>query len=141
LQDRYRSALVAIALFAGLAIGFAGSTMAYRYGILGIPGERPIHRMNRLLHLTPSQREQVGEVMEETHAKIQELRRNFRNQRRRDFADAYIRIHALLTPEQQSKFDQEFVPPRFRAEAQRMASQSAEAPSRQQPNPGPSATP
>jgi Spy/CpxP family protein refolding chaperone len=115
--------------------------MAYRYGIFAIPGERPIHRINRLLHLTPSQREQVGEVMEDTHAKIQELRRNFRNQRRRAFADAYIRIHGLLTPEQQSKFDQEFVPPRFRAEAQRMESQNAEAPSGQQSNPGPPATP
>ena len=140
MQDKYRSTLIVIALAAGLAIGFAGSTIAYRYGILGIPGERPIHRMTRLLNLTPSQREQVGEVMEDTHAKIQELRRNFQHQRRRVFIDAYIRIHALLTPEQQSKFDQEFVPPRFRAEAEQLRPQATGAPS-QLSEPSPSATP
>ena len=114
--------------------------MAYRYGVLRIPGERPIHRMSRLLNLTPSQREQVGEVMEDTHARIQQLRRNFQHDRRRLFVDAYIRIHGLLTPEQQSKFDSEFVPPRFRAEAREMESQRTAA-SPQGQKPGPSSTP
>jgi Spy/CpxP family protein refolding chaperone len=140
LQSKYRSLLVIIALLAGVAIGFAGSTIAYRYGVLRIPGERPIHRMSRMLSLTPSQREQVGEVMEDTHARIQKLRRDFQRQRRRLFVDAYIRIHGLLTAEQQGKFDREFVPPRFRAEAREIESERA-ATSPQKQDPGPSSSP
>ena len=102
--------------------------MAYRYGLLRIPGERPMHRMSRLLNLTPSQREQIGEVMQDTHARMRDLRSNFQRERRRLFVDTYMRIRALLTPEQQTKFDREFVPPRFRAEAQKMQSEGAPEP-------------
>lgn len=94
-----------------------------------------MHRMSRLLDLTPAQREQIGEVMEDTHARMRQLRSNFQRRRRRLFINAYIHIHALLTPEQQSKFDREFVPPRFRAEAREMQSQSAAAsPQKQEPD-------
>jgi Spy/CpxP family protein refolding chaperone len=99
--------------------------MAYRYGLLRIPGERPIQRMSRVLDLTPSQREQIGEAMEDAHAKIQQTRRDFQRQRRRIFLDTYIRIHALLTPEQQRKFDRLFVPPHLRAEAEQIESNKA----------------
>lgn len=113
--------------------------MAYRYGMLRIPGERPMHRMSRILGLTPSQREQVGEVMQDTHAGIRRLRSNFQRERRRVLVNAYIRIRALLTPEQQNKFDSEFVPPRFRAEAREM--QLEHAASSQARDSGPSSTP
>ena len=120
--------MVALALLAGLAVGFAGSTLAYRFGLLNIPGERPIQRMARELKLTPGQRDQVGEVMESTRDKIQEARHDFQHQRRKILVDAYVRIRELLTPDQQKLFDRNFVPPRIRAEAGQAEQQGASSP-------------
>jgi Spy/CpxP family protein refolding chaperone len=117
LLGKYGLLLTILALIAGIAIGFAGSTLAYRHGLLRIPGERPIQRMSRVLKLTPAQRDQIAEVMEDTRAKIQESRRDLQRQRHKLFIDAYVKIRALLTPEQQKTFDSEFVPRRLRSEA------------------------
>jgi Spy/CpxP family protein refolding chaperone len=118
LQGKYSSLLIAVALLAGLAVGFAGSTLAYRYRLLNVPGEWPMERMARELQLTPAQHDQVEEVMESTRDKIQQARRDFRHQRRQILIDAYTRIRALLTPDQQKQFDRNFVPSRIRAEAE-----------------------
>jgi len=116
--------LLFAALLAGLALGFAGSTTAYRMGWLHPPGGGPMEKMTRELNLTPSQREQVGEVMEDTRARVGQLRRNFQRQRRRILLSAYIQIRGLLTPDQQTRFDRDFVPPRFRTEADELEQQS-----------------
>lgn len=118
--------LIAIALLAGLAVGFAGSTLAYRYRLLNVPGEWPIERMAHELKLTPAQHDQIAEVMESTRDRIQEARRDFQHQRRRIMIDAYTRIRALLTPDQQKEFDRKFVPPRIRAEAEQAERQGGE---------------
>lgn len=118
--------MIAIALLAGLAVGFAGSTLAYRYGLLNVPGERPMERMVRELKLTPAQHDQVAEVMESTRDRVQEARHDFQHQRRRILVDAYTRVRALLTPDQQKEFDSKFVPPRIRAEAEQ--AQGGESP-------------
>jgi len=110
-------------MLAGLALGFAGTTTAYRLGWLRPPGESPMERMSRELKLTPSQREQVGEVMEDTRARVGQLRRDFRRQRRRVLLNAYIQIRTVLTPAQQVRFDKDFVPPRFRDEAEELEHQ------------------
>jgi hypothetical protein len=110
--------LVGIVLIAGLALGFAGATLVYRYGLLPLPGERPFQRMARVLSLTPSQREQIRAVMHETHGKIEAARHTFEQQRHAIFFDAYLRIRTLLTPSQQRTFDALFVPQSIRAEAQ-----------------------
>jgi Spy/CpxP family protein refolding chaperone len=115
--------LVAAALLAGLALGFAGSTTAYRHGWLRPPGGGPVEKMNSELGLTPAQREQVGEVMEDTRAKVGQLRRDFQRQRRKVLLNAYIQIRSLLTPGQQARFDRDFVPPRFRSEAEELQQQ------------------
>lgn len=95
---------------ASLAIGFAASSLAYRYGWLGV-GRRPfIERMQRELNLTPTQREQIIEIINETRAKIMNLRDEFQHQRRETMRQARARVRALLTSEQREKFDREFKP-------------------------------
>jgi Spy/CpxP family protein refolding chaperone len=118
LQGKYSSIFVLIALLAGLAIGFAGTTLSYRYGLLQLPGERPFQRMARLLQLTPAQRDQIRSIMRSTHEQAEAVRRNFEQQRRELFVNAYIKIHAILDPRQQRLFDSRFVPPSVRAEAE-----------------------
>jgi hypothetical protein len=118
LQAKYSVLSAVIALLLGLAIGFGGATLGYRYGLLPIPGERPFQRMARVLELTPAQREQIRAIMHETRGKIEAARGNFEQQRHAIFFSAYLRIHALLTPSQQRIFDARLVPPSIRAEAQ-----------------------
>jgi len=128
LQGRYSWLVVAVALVIGGLIGFGATTLSYRYGWLRLPGERPLQRMTRVLKLTPTQREQVEQVMEETRDKVFQTRHNFRSQRRELFVDAYRRIRKLLTPEQQKIFANQFVPPRIREEGDRIDSRENQAP-------------
>ncbi|HEY6393783.1 MAG TPA: Spy/CpxP family protein refolding chaperone [Candidatus Binataceae bacterium] len=102
---------VAIAVLAGLLIGFAGTTIAYRYRLLRVPGQGVIERLNRELNLTPAQRNQIGEIMHATRSKVRQMREDFTHQRRQVFLQAYTQIRGILTPEQQQKFDREFPPP------------------------------
>lgn len=102
--------LVAVAAVS-VAIGFAASSLAYRHGWLGV-GRRPfIERMQRKLDLTPSQREQIIQIINETRAEMMTLREQFEQQRHETMHQARARVRALLTPEQQEKFDREFKPP------------------------------
>ncbi len=123
---------VLLAAAAGLAIGFGSAMIAYRYGLLPLIGERPFQRMARVLQLTPAQCEEIRIIMHETHAKIEAAHNNFRQQRHAIFFNAYLRIHRLLTPGQQTIFDARFVPPSIRAEEQ------AQLQSRATPVPSPS---
>jgi predicted transcriptional regulator len=91
--------------------------LGYRNGLLPLPGERPFQRMARVLQLTPAQREQIRTIMRETRRKIEAARDTFEDQRHAIFFTAYVRIHALLTPSQQTLFDARFVPPSLRTEA------------------------
>jgi Spy/CpxP family protein refolding chaperone len=117
LKDRSITFLLVVALIAGVAIGFAGSTLAYRYKLLRVPGGNMIERMNRSLSLSPSQREEIVEVMKDTRAEVMQLRRSMQRERRRLMIGTYLKVRAILNPEQQKKFDHEFVPPKFRDEA------------------------
>jgi len=102
---------VAVAV-AGLAIGFAASSIAYRYRWLGLPHEPFIERMQHELKLTPAQRDQILQIVNETRSKVMSLRDQFQLQRHEQMHQARARVRALLTPEQQEKFDREFKPPR-----------------------------
>lgn len=66
---------------AGLLIGFAASTLAYRYRILRVPFRSPFERMSRELNLTPAQRQQISDVMSDTRKKVIQLRLDSRRQR------------------------------------------------------------
>jgi Spy/CpxP family protein refolding chaperone len=76
--------------------------------------------MDRELALTPTQHEQIEDLMEGTHKKMRELNLNFRDQRRRLMIDTYLKIRSLLTLDQQKTFDRRFVPPRLRSEAEQL---------------------
>jgi Spy/CpxP family protein refolding chaperone len=120
LQGKTSALLIAAALLAGLAIGFAGSTMAYRYGWVHVRGRYLLQRMDRELALTPAQHEQIEDLMEGTHEKMHQLHANFRDQRRRLMINTYLKIRSLLTPDQQKAFDSRFVPPHLRSEAEQL---------------------
>jgi Spy/CpxP family protein refolding chaperone len=133
LRDRPTIILIAAAVAAGLAIGFAGSTLAYRYKLIHLPGANLVERMNQSLNLDPSQREQIVEVMEDTRDQVTQLKHSLQRQRRRLMLAAYLKIRAILNPDQQKKFDDEFVPPKFRAEARQFDQHRDAAPA--QPSP------
>lgn len=137
MSGKYTALLTALALVAGLAVGFAGSTLGYRYGLLRLPGERPLQRMARVLQLTPPQREQIRAIMHATRSRMESARDRFEQQRHAIFLDAYLRIHAILNPAQQQTFDARFVPPTIRAEARAQHPATAV----RSPMPTPSASP
>jgi len=109
--NRINLAVLGVSLLAGVLIGFAVSSLAYRYQWLRAPGEGIVQRMDRLLKLTPAQHEQVEDTMLETRDKVEQLRSDFRHQRRQLIRQARERIRASLTPEQQVVFDRDFAQP------------------------------
>jgi Spy/CpxP family protein refolding chaperone len=111
LPDRGKGWLFVVIAVAGLAIGFAASSLAYRYRWLGVPRGPFINRMQHELNLTPAQRDQILQIINETRAKVMSLREEFQNRRHETMREARARVRALLTPEQQEKFDREFRPP------------------------------
>jgi hypothetical protein len=94
-----------------LLIGFALSTLAYRYHYLRVPGGGLIDRMNRDLNLTPAQRDRVGDILRDTRFKVIQARRDFYHQRHELFWQGLGEIRGVLTPEQQKIFDREFTHP------------------------------
>jgi Spy/CpxP family protein refolding chaperone len=111
LQDSGKGWLFVVIAVAGLAIGFAASSLAYRYRWLGVPRGPFIERMQHELNLTPAQRDQILQIINETRAKVMSLREEFKHQRHETMLQARARVRALLTPEQQEKFDRDFRPP------------------------------
>jgi len=104
--------VVGIVAVAGLLIGFSASTLAYRYRVLRVPYRSPFEMMSRELNLTSAQRQQISDVMRDTHNKWLQLRLDTHRQRHQLFVDSYKRIRGVLTPEQQQKFDRTFPPPK-----------------------------
>ena len=96
---------------AGLVIGFAASSLAYRHRWLGVPHGSFMERMQRELNLTPAERDQILAIVNETRSKMMALREDFERQRHETIMQARARVRALLMPEQQEKFDREFRPP------------------------------
>jgi hypothetical protein len=111
LPDKPNLWSIAITAIASLLIGFALSTLAYRVRLLRVPGGDFVERLDRRVHLTPAQREQVSDVLHDTRFKIEGFRRDFERARRGAMWDSYDKVHALLTPEQQKIFDRDFSTP------------------------------
>jgi len=102
------------ALVAAVAvlIGFAVSSLAYRFHLLIVPDAPVIQRMVQELNLTPAQHDQIQDIMESTWSRMIDLRRDFEHRRRAEMLDAYANIRKLLNPSQQVIFDRDFpVPP------------------------------
>jgi Spy/CpxP family protein refolding chaperone len=110
LPDSRKGWLFVVVAVAGLAIGFAASSLAYRYRWLGVPHGPFIERMQRELNLSPTQRGQILQIINETRSKLMNLHEEFQHQRHETMLQARARVRALLTPEQQEKFDREFRP-------------------------------
>ncbi len=74
----------------------------------GEPGsmrEFILHRMNHELHLDPHQQEQVRAILQETHAEIRNVRKQFRPQTEEILARSQEKIRALLRPDQREKYE------------------------------------
>jgi len=119
LPGRFNALTMVFGVAAALLIGFAASTLAYRYRILHLPGEPIVVRMDRELHLTPAQRSQIRDIMQDTRFKIMQYQRDFRRQRRDAFLQALQQIRGTLTPEQQVLFDRDFLPYGGRRDSQK----------------------
>ena len=95
----------------GLLIGFAVSTLAYRYRVLRVPGQSIMERMSRDLQLTPAQRDRVGDILRESRFKVREQQLDYQKHRHQIFWQALSQVREMLTPEQQKIFDREFSRP------------------------------
>ncbi len=95
----------------GLLMGFAISTLAYRYRIIRVPGQSIIERMSRDLQLTPAQRDRVGDILRESRFKVREAQLEYQERRHQLFWHALGQVREILTPEQQKLFDREFSRP------------------------------
>ena len=113
---RFNAWTMVLAVAAAVLVGFVASTLAYRYRILRLPGEPIVARMDRELNLTPAQRSQIREIMRDARLRIMEHEQEFRRQRHETFLQAMHQIRATLTPEQQEKFDRDFLPYQARDE-------------------------
>jgi Spy/CpxP family protein refolding chaperone len=94
-----------------LLIGFAISTMAYRYHYLRVPGGGLIERLNRDLQLTPAQSDRISDIMRDTRFKVTQIHQDYVHQRHQLFWQGMSQIRSTLTPEQQKIFDNEFSRP------------------------------
>jgi hypothetical protein len=97
--------------FSCLLIGFALSTMAYRYDYLHVPGSGLMERMNLELNLTPAQRDQVGDILRDTRFKVMKARQDYDHQRHNLFWQGLGQVRGVLTPDQQKIFDRDFTHP------------------------------
>ncbi len=101
-----------MALIAGLLIGFAATTVAYRHRILMVPGPHTfLERLDRDLSLSPQQHHQIEDLIRETRSKMEKLHQDFRQQHQQLIMQAHDQIRAMLTPDQQLKFDHDFAHP------------------------------
>ncbi len=111
MPNRLKWTGLALAVTAGLLIGFALTTFAYRHRILRVPGGGLVERMDRELDLTPAQHHQIIEMMHGTRLKVEQLYGDARRQRQDLFRQLFDQIRGILSPEQQQKFDRDFPPP------------------------------
>jgi hypothetical protein len=119
---------VASAIAAGLLVGFAASTIAYRLHLLRVPSASIVQRMDSDLHLTAAQKSRITEVLDSTRARMAQIHEQFDNQRRQAMNNAFSEIRATLTPDQQREFDRLYNPGSVSLRPPEQARQDAGAP-------------
>jgi hypothetical protein len=92
-------------------IGFALSTLAYRYHYLRVPGGGLIERMNRELNLTPAQSDRIADILRDTRFKVMQVRQDYVHRRHQLFWQGLSNVRGILTPDQQKIFDRDFTRP------------------------------
>lgn len=65
-----------------------------------------LHRLEQRLQLTPSQRERIARILEESHERTKNLMRPISPQMQAEVRDVRQKIKAELTPEQAVKFEE-----------------------------------
>ena len=94
---------------------FAGALVAhkiYQHRVDGIMKGEPrtmkefiVRRLDRKLHLDPNQLEQLRAIVEETHAEMRKVRKQYRPQIEEILARSQEKIRALLRSDQLEKYD------------------------------------
>jgi Spy/CpxP family protein refolding chaperone len=119
-------ATVVAVFLVGVVVGAFGLHVLYGHDLVdppfrkGPPGGRPpgggppgggfgsgrhIQMLEERLDLTPEQAAQIHEILRESHAEGERLRREFEPQLRRHMDETRRRIDEVLTPEQREEFD------------------------------------
>jgi hypothetical protein len=91
-----------------ILIGFALSTLAYRYRYLHVPGGGLIERMNHELDLTPAQSDRIADILRDTRFKVMQARQDYVHRRHQLFWQGLSDVRGILTPDQQKIFDRDF---------------------------------
>jgi Spy/CpxP family protein refolding chaperone len=102
--------LVALVLFLGVAIGALGmhywEARAYGHRVIVPTHSEIVQQLIEQLSLTPEQQSQVTAITEDVHSKLRALQDQVKPQADAIRRDGRQRIRAILTPEQQPKFDE-----------------------------------
>ena len=100
--------LVAVAFVAGALIGFAGGRV-YSIFVRHRPEftqERILRHLDHTLDLTPQQHDQIAQIMNRHHQRMEQIADGIRPQMRQELDTANREIEAVLTPEQRTKFQE-----------------------------------
>jgi Spy/CpxP family protein refolding chaperone len=103
--------LLSLVFFAGVVIGIVGTRAVVRH----VVGEAILHpekmqavmerRLTRSLRLDGGQQAKLRQILTDAHVQLKELRQQYRPQLVEVFSNANGQINAMLTPEQQARFE------------------------------------
>lgn len=103
--------LLVLVFFAGMAIGVVGTRMVVRRivqeAIKNPDAVRVFleHRLDRRLKLDAGQQAQLHDILMNAHQEIKDLRQEYRPRFNLIVTEADGKIDAILTPEQQERFE------------------------------------
>jgi len=112
-----------------------GAVRQAQPNVAGVMRIEFLRRMERELDLTPAQREPIDKVLQEGQERMKKLMDTVEPRRREEFKKTMDEFRAVLTPEQQKRFDDLVKQQQQRAREQRKA-----VPPRERPPQGPPAT-
>jgi Spy/CpxP family protein refolding chaperone len=105
-------ALVTLVFLAGVAAGVVGTRLAIRHW-MNTAIQRPENfqlllerNLRRQLQLDPRQRVQVHRILTDARVQLRDLRQEYRPQMVAVLTNAETQISAILTPEQEARFEQ-----------------------------------
>jgi Spy/CpxP family protein refolding chaperone len=96
----------------GILIGSLGAHLYYSHRLLqpdgppGMGGKIFMDRLLTRLDLTPEQRREIEEILDESHARADEFRRSMAPEVRALMEQTHERLLAVLTPEQREIFEE-----------------------------------
>ncbi len=103
--------IVIVFLLGALAGTLVTNTVCQQRTVNLIKGEAKstrefiVRRLNLELHLDAAQQEQLRSIVQETHAEMRNLRRQFRPQTEEILARSQEKVRAILRPDQLEKYE------------------------------------